>query len=183
AMYWAVCCIEMLVIVASRFPSNVLANHIVSTLVLNKTSPHRIRVTPFFVLGHLIGISGTILRVQSFRTLGHLFTFELSLRKNHTLVVNGPYAFVRHPSYVGLILTILGYYCNHASGSWLSECGLLETLVGKLMLCVWSTIAFSVIASLLLRVAPEDEILRMKFGEEWEMWATQVPYQLVPGLF
>ncbi|KAH0587014.1 hypothetical protein J132_04538 [Termitomyces sp. J132] len=181
--YWSVCFVEILVITASRFPTNVLAKHILRALMLNKTSPHRIRVTPLFLLGSVIGTFGTILRVQSFRTLGHLFTFELSIQKNHTLVVNGPYAFVRHPSYVGLILTILGYYFHHASGSWVSECGLLETTIGKLTLCVWSTIAAAVIASLLLRLSPEDKILQMKFGAEWELWAKRVPYRLIPGVF
>ncbi|KAG6873988.1 hypothetical protein C0995_007944 [Termitomyces sp. Mi166 len=168
-MYWSVCFIEILVILASQFPTNVLAKHILRAFILDKMSPHRIKVTPLFLLGHTLGTFGTILRVQSFRTLGHLFTFELSIRKDHALVVDGPYAFVRHPSYVGLILTILGYYCNHASGSWVSECGVLETILGKLALCVWSIIAISVIASLLLRIDSEDEMLRMKFGAEWEL--------------
>ncbi|KAF5377895.1 hypothetical protein D9615_006828 [Tricholomella constricta] len=183
AMYWTTCLIEILVIIASQFPSNVVSKHILTTLILNRTSPLRIRVTPLFILGNIIGICGTTLRVQSFRTLGCLFTFELCIRKNHRLVVNGPYAFIRHPSYTGLIMTIIGYYCNHASGSWLRECGLLETILGKLMLCVWMTIAGAVVASLLLRVSREDQILQMKFGEEWERWARRVPYKLVPGIY
>ncbi|KAG6818585.1 hypothetical protein H0H93_003749 [Arthromyces matolae] len=182
-MYWFVCIMEILVIVVSQFPSNAVAKHVLSILIFNKASSSRVRVTPLFILGHAMGSFGTLLRVQSFRTLGHLFTFELAIRKDHTLIVDGPYAFVRHPSYVGLILTILGYYCSHASGSWVSECGLLETIAGKFLLCVWSTIAVAVIASLLLRLEPEEQILRLKFGGEWDVWATQVPYRLVPGLF
>ncbi|KAF8074177.1 hypothetical protein FPV67DRAFT_791555 [Lyophyllum atratum] len=183
ALYWTVCFVEILVIIASQLSPNIVSKHVLETFILNHSSPLRIRITPLFVLGNVLGICGTALRLQSFRTLGCLFTFELCILKNHRLVIDGPYAIIRHPSYTGLILTIVGYYCNHASGSWLKECGLLETIPGRLMLCVWSTIAAAVVASLLLRVPREDQILRMKFGEEWEMWAERVPYRLVPGIY
>ncbi|GLB38814.1 putative class VI-like SAM-binding methyltransferase superfamily, isoprenylcysteine carboxyl methyltransferase family protein [Lyophyllum shimeji] len=172
-----------MVILASHSTPTPVSKRILGTLILNHSSSRRIRITPLFVVGNILGMGGTALRLQSYRTLGHLFTFELCILKNHRLVTDGPYAYVRHPSYTGLILTILGYYCTHASGSWLSECGLLQTMMGKLMLSVWSAIAGAVVSSLLLRIPGEDRILRAKFGAEWETWAEKVPYRLVPGMY
>ncbi|RDB27228.1 putative protein-S-isoprenylcysteine O-methyltransferase [Hypsizygus marmoreus] len=183
AMYWLVGFIEVVVILASQQPSGWVSKRILSILILNGSSPLRIRITPLFIFGNFLGVFGTALRVQCYRTLGRLFTFELCICKDHTLIVSGPYAFIRHPSYTGLILTIVGAYCNNATGSWLKECGLLETLTGKLLLLVWLSIATAVVASLLLRVPREDEILQSKFGDEWEEWAQKVRYRLVPGVY
>jgi len=43
-----------------------------------------------------------------YRTLGRHFTFQLSIKRNHTLVKDGPYAVVRHPGYTGYLLMVLG---------------------------------------------------------------------------
>jgi protein-S-isoprenylcysteine O-methyltransferase Ste14 len=182
-MYWLVGTIEMLVILASNNPSRPLSKHILAAFIFNGASPQLIRITPLFVVGNLIGLFGTALRLKCYRTLGRLFTFELCIQKDHRLIVNGPYAFIRHPSYTGLILTIAGAYCNHASGSWVRECGALETLTGKMLLSVWLSFASAVVLSLLLRVPKEDKILETKFGEEWLEWSEKVRYRLVPGLY
>jgi len=44
-----------------------------------------------------------------------MFTFEMSIRKNHKLITSGPYAIVRHPSYVGVILVASGLMLIHGS--------------------------------------------------------------------
>lgn len=122
--------------------------------------------------------------MHCYRTLGKLFTFELSIMKDHTLITTGPYAYVRHPSYTGLIVTIVGGYLSHISeGSWVRESGLLETTVGLGILVVFITIGLAVILSLLLRIPSEDMILRRRFGVEWEEWARRVPYKIVPGIY
>lgn len=182
-MYWLVGAIEILVILASYHPSRFISNWILGTFILNGSPPSYIEITPLFVLGHALSILGTALRLYSFRTLGRMFTFELCIHKDHELIVTGPYAFIRHPSYTGLILTIMGAYCNHISGSWVKECGILDTVTGRALVLIWLTIAGSVIASLLLRVPAEDRILKMRFGEEWDIWARNVRYKFIPGIY
>lgn len=54
--------------------------------------------------------------------------------------------------------------------------------IGQFFALVWIVVAGAVVASLLLRVPKEDEILKATFGEEWEEWAQRVRYRLVPGL-
>ena len=63
------------------------------------------------------------------------------------------------------------------------ECGLLETLMGRILIAIWLAIAGAVVVSLLLRIPNEDKLLHTKFGEEWEVWARRVHYKLVPCMY
>jgi len=61
-----------------------------------------------FALGTLLAFSGGLLRWLCYRALGRHFTFQLTIKKNHTLVKEGPYSVVRHPGYTAFLLTFLG---------------------------------------------------------------------------
>jgi len=98
--------------------------------------------------------------------------------KNHALIITGPYAFIRHPSYTGLIMTIVGACCSQAKGSWVRECGLLEDINGSDLDCYMVAIAGAVVVSLLLRIPNEDKLLHTKFGEEWRCGRVRVHYKL-----
>ena len=60
-------------------------------------------------------ILGGLIRYTCYRALGRMFTFEMSIRRNHKLIMSGPYAIVRHPSYVGSILVVSGMMLIHGS--------------------------------------------------------------------
>jgi protein-S-isoprenylcysteine O-methyltransferase Ste14 len=121
--------------------------------------------------------------MKCYRTLGCLFTFELYIQENHTLVVVGPYAIIRHPSYTALIMTIVGACFSQANGSWATECGFFDTPFGLVLLLVWMAIAAAVVVSLVLRIPNEDDLLHARFGAEWETWALRVRYSLIPGVY
>ncbi|PPQ70429.1 hypothetical protein CVT25_004301 [Psilocybe cyanescens] len=183
-LYWTSSLIETVVILANRKPSSPISALLLRNLLASPTSISSIRISAPFLLGISLTLVGTIVRMHCYRTLGKLFTFELSIMKDHTLITTGPYAYVRHPSYTGLIVTIVGGYLSHISeGSWVRESGLLETTVGLGILVVFITIGLAVILSLLLRIPSEDMILRRRFGVEWEEWARRVPYKIVPGIY
>jgi len=81
--------------------------------------------------------------------------------KNKELATTGPYAYVRHPLYVGNILLLFGF--SLASTQW------------------W---AFVLMAALLWFYYPptisyEDNKLKGIFGEEWEAWAKNI-HALIP---
>jgi protein-S-isoprenylcysteine O-methyltransferase Ste14 len=61
-----------------------------------------------FVLGLVLMIAGLALRWYSIRVLGISFTIDVATRPGQQVVESGPYRWVRHPSYTGGLLTILG---------------------------------------------------------------------------
>lgn len=172
--------IEILLILATHLPPGPLAQYI---LIFNNATAQKIRITPIFLLGILLSVFGTVLRMKSYRTLGRLFTFELCIRKDHVLIVTGPYSVIRHPSYIGLIMTIIGECCSQLHGSWVKECGIADTLRGQVLIGIWLWIAWAVVASLLLRIPIEDKLLHTAFGTEWEAWASRVQYKLIPLVY
>lgn len=81
--------------------------------------------------------------------------------KNKELATTGPYAYVRHPLYVGNILLLLGF--SIASTQWWSY-----ALMGGLLWFYYPpTISY------------EDNKLREIFGEEWENWSKNI-HALIP---
>ncbi|KAK0448507.1 hypothetical protein EV421DRAFT_1732786 [Armillaria borealis] len=182
AIYWSAGIIEMTVIIANHTPSLAVSQFITSTIVFNSRN-HGIAITPLFLFGNFLTIVGTAIRLQCYRALGRLFTFELSIRQDHRLVSEGPYAVVRHPSYTGMILTITGAICSQYSGSWLTECGLLDMWFGKVLAIYWLLVAGAVVTSLILRISVEDRLLQRKFGNEWVEWSRKVPYGLIPWVY
>ena len=74
--------------------------------------------TPVFIAGLALMVAGMALRWYSIRVLGMSFTCEVSTRPGQQVVDSGPYHWVRHPSYTGGLLTVLGVLvccCNLAS--------------------------------------------------------------------
>jgi protein-S-isoprenylcysteine O-methyltransferase len=41
--------------------------------------------------------------------LGKYFTFNVAIHRDQTLIEAGPYRYIRHPSYSGALLTLLGF--------------------------------------------------------------------------
>ncbi|HEY6111590.1 MAG TPA: isoprenylcysteine carboxylmethyltransferase family protein [Chthoniobacterales bacterium] len=41
--------------------------------------------------------------------LGRFFTVDVTIEKDHELVTRGPFRFVRHPSYTGVLLAFVGF--------------------------------------------------------------------------
>lgn len=60
------------------------------------------------LIGSILALGGLVVRIWAIRTLGPLFTATVQITRGHVLVTSGPYAFVRHPSYLGAYLTFVG---------------------------------------------------------------------------
>src|SRR5918911_3403865 len=63
---------------------------------------------PVFFLGVALILLGAALRLWSILTLGRFFTPNVTVSSGQRVVERGPYRFVRHPSYSGLLLIMLG---------------------------------------------------------------------------
>ncbi|KAF8261778.1 hypothetical protein EI94DRAFT_761608 [Lactarius quietus] len=146
--------------------------------------PHASTLPATFVLGCLMTAASGVLRLACYKTLGSLFTFEITLRKDHRLVTSGPYAFVRHPSYSGVVLGVVGTLLVHfGPASWWARAGWFGTLWGQAYALAWCMMEAYVLWSILCRAPTEDAILRKEFGAEWDAWAARVPYRVIPGVF
>ena len=71
---------------------------------------------PLFVAGLALMCAGIAIRQWAVVTLGRFFTIDVRVQPGQTVVDSGPYHWVRHPSYTGLILTFLGF--GLALGNW-----------------------------------------------------------------
>jgi protein-S-isoprenylcysteine O-methyltransferase Ste14 len=151
--------------------------------------------TPMWTVGIILAIAGGALRVSAFRALGRHFTFELAIFRDHTLITSGPYSFVRHPSYTGLLLLVWGMsMCIGAPGSYAHEVLWMNVLRGEALGESWAPYArvfaaiglcvqLVVVGALIARTKAEDEMLRREFGKQWHEWVERTPWRLFPGLY
>jgi protein-S-isoprenylcysteine O-methyltransferase Ste14 len=61
-----------------------------------------------FVAGAVVGWLGLLLRWWCFVALGRYFTLVVRASSDQEVVERGPYRILRHPSYTGLLLALLG---------------------------------------------------------------------------
>jgi protein-S-isoprenylcysteine O-methyltransferase Ste14 len=72
----------------------------------------------FAAAGVVVIWVGLILRVWAVLTLGRSFSTFIQVDADQAVVTRGPYRWVRHPSYTGLLLIALGF--GLGVGNWLS---------------------------------------------------------------
>lgn len=140
-----------------------------------------VRLTPLFVIGVIAACLGTYIRLDCFRTLGQLFTFDLTVLPQHKLVTTRFYAYVRHPAYTGSILLVAGLAFSHLTeGSWMTECGPLRSSGSAAV--VWALWWLWTLCVGVSRADAEDKQMRHLFKAEWETYAANVPWWFFPGL-
>jgi len=183
--YTLFCIAECAVILASHYPSHWTSQTVLSALVFtgsDQTTLASLQVTNGFVAGTIRVFTGAIIRILCFRELGRLFTFDVTIRKGHKLITTGLYRYVRHPSYTGSLIHMIGApMCHLSAGSWLTECGAVRNPVVVLLGLFWLFSAVTRCIYLVIRSKEEDEVLRKEFGKQWGVWAAEVPYRIIPG--
>lgn len=102
-------------------------------------------------VGVVIGAVGGMLRIWPVFVLGRRFSGLVAIQPGHTLVTTGIYGTIRHPSYLGLLLTALGWALAFRSG------------VGILL---WACF----IPPLLARIRSEERLLETQFGAEYRAY-------------
>lgn len=112
-------------------------------------------------LGLLVG--GLALRWYAILTLGRLFTVDVAIQKDHTLVETGPYRYVRHPSYTGMLVAFLGVGVYF--GNWLSI-AVLAVPIGLVVM---------------LRIRVEEAALLRTFGQAYSDYCARTK-RLIPGV-
>jgi protein-S-isoprenylcysteine O-methyltransferase len=70
----------------------------------------------FASAGVVLFVAGLLLRWWAIIALGRFFTVDVTIEKDHELVERGPFCFVRHPSYTGVLLAFVGVALS--LGNW-----------------------------------------------------------------
>ena len=83
---------------------------------------------PLFYVGIALMVVGLAFRWYSIRVLGKSFTYVVHTRPDQQVVEKGPYRWIRHPSYTGALLTIIGVLV--ALTNPLSFLGLIPAFAG-----------------------------------------------------
>ena len=91
------------------------------------------------------------------RVLGKQWSLQARVLEDHKLVREGPYRFVRHPIYTGMLGMIMA-----AGLAWSHWIGFLIALT-----------LFSIGTA--IRVRSEEKLLREQFGSAYEEYAREVP--------
>ena len=121
-------------------------------------------VSVMFWIGTIVMALGFILRHWSIIVLGKYFRTTIELEKGQKVIQKGPYKYVRHPSYAGIILFFIGY--GLLSENWLSL---------AVAVCL-PTI------SLVYRIQIEEIALAEGLGAEYTAYQRKTK-KLVPGIW
>ncbi|KAH9830217.1 uncharacterized protein C8Q71DRAFT_717390 [Rhodofomes roseus] len=210
-MVWIGTLLDFLATTSLALPSIPVTSFVTSVLCPEHSSSSHtplLAASPLLIAGALATLFGAVLRVACFRALGPLFTFELAITPSHSLVTTGPYAWVRHPSYAGIYMTLLGASAvGLAPGAWLRECALrlgtcavifpaiaappcvhvhglgLGTVLAWFVLAFWCVKVAYALQSTNKRLRTEDTELRKAFGAVWDEYAERTRWRLLPGVF
>ena len=71
-----------------------------------------------FALGVVVALTGIALRWYAIAVLGRFFSPRVVVTADQAVIETGPYRLVRHPSYTGALLTVLGVLL--CSTNWLT---------------------------------------------------------------
>uniref|UniRef100_A0A8H7XMM4 Protein-S-isoprenylcysteine O-methyltransferase n=1 Tax=Psilocybe cubensis TaxID=181762 RepID=A0A8H7XMM4_PSICU len=134
------------------------------------------------IIGGISAVVSAVLRMWCFRSLGPFFTFEITIRPKHELITHGPYAWVRHPSYTGVYMTLGGAtLVLGAPGMWTADHG-VWTPIGFVIACFWTFKCLYAFRGMCVRLRAEDQVLKDTFGGKWDDYATRVPRKFIPGV-
>jgi protein-S-isoprenylcysteine O-methyltransferase Ste14 len=111
--------------------------------------------------GILILVVGTALRLWAMHTLGRFHTRTLQVQADQVIIDAGPYRLVRHPSYLGGDIALLGV--GITTGAWLSA--------------VLMAVPF--VAAHIWRIRIEENMMSTRFGSPWAAY-TKRTWRMVP---
>jgi protein-S-isoprenylcysteine O-methyltransferase Ste14 len=107
--------------------------------------------------------AGGALRLWAVFVLCVRFSGLVAIQAGHRLVTSGVYGVIRHPSYLGLLISTLGWGLAFRSG------------VGVLLTAL-------IVPPLLARIRAEESLLRTQFGDAYDAYCARTA-RLVPGFY
>ena len=114
-------------------------------------------------LGVFLFAAGGALRLWPVFVLGHRFSGLVAIQKGHALVTTGIYSRIRNPSYLGLLISSLGWALAFRS------------IIGIILVA-------ALIPPLIARMTSEEKLLGAQFGAEYEAYRARTS-RLIPGVY
>lgn len=114
-------------------------------------------------LGLTALVVGGVLRIWPMFVLGRRFSGLVAIQPDHTLVTDGLYGTIRHPSYLGGMIAILGWALVFRSGV-----GLAAVAIG--------------IVPLVARIDAEEALLSGHFGSAYDAYRKRT-WRLIPHVY
>ncbi|WP_042415176.1 methyltransferase family protein [Streptacidiphilus anmyonensis] len=108
------------------------------------------------ILGAALAVTSTALLVWARLVLGAMWASVPLVQEGHELRTNGPYAYVRHPIYTGLLGLVVGATLGYGFG-------------------VWVAVTAVAVPFLLRRVRVEDGLMAAEFGDRYLDYRRRVP--------
>jgi protein-S-isoprenylcysteine O-methyltransferase Ste14 len=114
-------------------------------------------------LGVVLFAGGGALRIWPVFVLGRRFSGLVAIQPGHTLVTTGVYGTIRNPSYLGLLISSLGWGLAFRSGAGVLLAALL-------------------IPPLVARMDAEERLLQSQFGADYDAYRART-FRLIPGVY
>lgn len=115
------------------------------------------------ILGLVITIFGLLIAIWARVSLGTNWSGTITFKENHSLVKKGPYKFVRHPIYSGILLMTLGTVIS---------IGTLAGIIGLVILFI----------SFCIKSKQEEKLMTKHFKKEYINYKKRTK-ALIPYLF
>ena len=116
------------------------------------------------IVGLVVLWAGVAYRVWAVRTLGRFFQYTVVVQPGQTVVEAGPYSRIRHPSYAGLVLGMLGL-------------GIALDNALAVVACVLPPLA-----AFTVRLLSEERVLARELGEPYRAYMRRT-HRLIPGVW
>jgi protein-S-isoprenylcysteine O-methyltransferase Ste14 len=122
------------------------------------------RATPCLaVVAAAVTVAGLSVALWARAALGRNWSSAVVLKEQHDLIDRGPYAFVRHPIYTGVLLMVLG----------------TVTVSGTTAAVI---VFATMVAGLMVKARREERLLTTHFPELYPRYRARVPARLIPFL-
>jgi protein-S-isoprenylcysteine O-methyltransferase len=115
-------------------------------------------------LATLLLVGGIALRIWAIRHLGRFFTVDVGIQQGHQVVEDGPYRLVRHPSYFGSLVALVGV--GFLTFNWL----------GLFLIITCTFLAYA------LRIPVEEKAMLAQFGSQYAEYAARTK-RLIPWIY
>jgi len=129
-----------------------LASHPLAGMLRRRFVP---ATEAWFWIGWGVTLAGMALTVWARAWLGRNWSGTVTLKEDHELICSGPYAYMRHPIYSGVLLALIGTAI--AIGEW-------QALVGVALVAV----------ALVRKMAIEERFMHEQFGEAYADYRAKV---------